>query len=84
MQDCHLIGAIRCQNRLAYEVFHKQDVNDEDRQVGFECHVDGYPVEVLIVDLQLALVDGLPSGRPELVYLRYHEGVEHLVDVLQL
>ena len=84
MQDRHLIGAIRGQNRLTHEVLHKQDVNDEDRQVGFECHVDGYPVQVLIVDFKLALVDGLPSGRPELVYLRYHEGVKHLVDVLQL
>ena len=84
MQDRHLVGAIRGENCLAYKVLHEQDVNDENRQVGFECHIDSDPVEVLIVDFQLALVDSLPCGHPELVYLRYHQGIEHLKYVFQL
>ncbi len=72
MQDRHLIGTICGKNSLAHEILHKQDVNDENRQVGFECHIDGYPVEVLIVDFQLALADGFASWHPKLVYLRYH------------
>ena len=58
MQHSQLVGAVCRHYSLTDEAFNESYVYNEYWHVCFECYIDANPIEVLIVNLQLGLVNG--------------------------